>query len=580
MAHPEAVKLYRAYPYVVCMDSTYKTNRYGYPLFQLIGVTPVKKSFTIAYVIMKDESIDSYTWVLEKFKMLLEEDSVPKIIVTDRELGLIGAIKKTFPHSVHLLCTWHINSVVEAKAKNIFKDGDLGNNIKNRWRKDVLGASTHATFLKGWEDFQNTWPGMVSYLNNTWMPHCEKFLKCYTNQVLHFGNTVTSRVEAAHALLKAWLGNSTLTLDTIWSRSHALLEGQHVKIRKSLEASCSEHIPTNHGRLFSDLAGHVAMDAIKMMHTEYERGVLIGARLNEMCGCAIVTTHGLLCACKLHDMHRQGQRVLKEDIHLFRRTLLYNQAGSMPESNLDRLNSLFEGVRAANPSLRRSILESILELTNISFTLEHGVPLEVNYAGYAGDFSFNWVLPTAVQDYFDHWYNPTADGHCGFRVISHALRGDENHYTLMRTTLSAELRLHPCYQNIYGNIDQDLTRINFTSQIPCGMEHWMDTLDLLGFATMYNWVICCVSSRVHEGKRKWDVSSTNLPLRGFPGSPAPYGILWILHTGNHFMRIHVRDGCPMPPINILWRPNRDEAVAEFQSIYTDRLLLWRRYFEI
>ncbi|CAN1250173.1 hypothetical protein LINPERPRIM_LOCUS7351, partial [Linum perenne] len=64
----------------------------------------------------------------------------------------------------------------------------------------------------------------------------------------------------------------------------------------------------------------------------------------------------------------------------------------------------------------------------------------MNYAGYAGDFSFNWALPTAVQDYFDHWYNPTADGHCGFRVISHALRGDENHYTLMRTTLSAELR--------------------------------------------------------------------------------------------------------------------------------------------
>ncbi|CAN1337808.1 hypothetical protein LINPERPRIM_LOCUS37766 [Linum perenne] len=59
MAHPEAVKLYRAYPYMICMDSTYKTNRYGYPLFQLIGVTPIKKSFTIAYVIMKDESIDS-----------------------------------------------------------------------------------------------------------------------------------------------------------------------------------------------------------------------------------------------------------------------------------------------------------------------------------------------------------------------------------------------------------------------------------------------------------------------------------------------------------------------------------------
>ncbi|CAN1183106.1 Protein FAR1-RELATED SEQUENCE 5 [Linum perenne] len=108
MDHPEAVKLYRAYPYVVLLDSTYKTNRYGYPLVELIGIIPVRKSFTIAYVIMKYESIDSYKWVLEKLKMLVEEDSVPNVIVTDRELGLLAAIKETFPQSVHLLCIWHL----------------------------------------------------------------------------------------------------------------------------------------------------------------------------------------------------------------------------------------------------------------------------------------------------------------------------------------------------------------------------------------------------------------------------------------------------------------------------------------
>ncbi|CAN1168199.1 PKS-NRPS hybrid synthetase cheA [Linum perenne] len=154
MAHPEAVKLYRAYPYVVLLDSTYKTNRYGYPLVELIGITPVKKSFTIAYVIMKDESIDSYKWVLEKLKMLVEEDSVPNVIVTDRELGLLAAIKETFPHSVHLLCIWHISNAVETRAKNMVKDGKLGKNIKNRWWKDVLEASTDVEFQSGWEDFQ------------------------------------------------------------------------------------------------------------------------------------------------------------------------------------------------------------------------------------------------------------------------------------------------------------------------------------------------------------------------------------------------------------------------------------------
>ncbi|CAN1146506.1 PKS-NRPS hybrid synthetase cheA [Linum perenne] len=359
MAHPEAVKLYRAYPYVVLLDSTYKTNRYGYPLVELIGITPVKKSFTIAYVIMKDESIDSYKWVLEKLKMLVEEDSVPNVIVTDRELGLLAAIKETFPHSVHLLCIWHISNVVETRAKNMVKDGKLGKNIKNRWWKDVLEASTDVEFQSGWEDFQKTWPGMVSYLNNTWMPHSKKFIKCYTNKVMHFGNTTTSRVESSHAALKLCLVNSALALDTVWKRTHTLLEGQHVDIRNSLEQSCSVHIPSNHGRLFSSLAGHVATYAIILMHEEYDRGVVLGVGLNERCGCTIVTTHGLLCACKLHDLHRKGQRVHLQDVHLFWRTLRYNQAGSMPESDLDHLDSLFEGVRASDPSLRRIIAETI-----------------------------------------------------------------------------------------------------------------------------------------------------------------------------------------------------------------------------
>ncbi|CAN0918195.1 PKS-NRPS hybrid synthetase cheA [Linum grandiflorum] len=359
MAHPEAVNLYRAYHYVVCMDSTYKTNRYGYPLVELIGVTPVGKSFTIAYVLMKDESTESYTWVLERLKTLLDEDLVPGVIVTDRELGLLAAIPLVFPDSAHLLCVWHIYSAVEAKATNIVRDEKLGKNVSHRWWNDVLEASTHAEFLKGWVDFQAKWPGMVNYLRSTWIPHCDKFVRCYTNQVLHLGNTATSRVESAHAILKAWLGNSTLALDTIWKRTHALIEGQHVDIRKLLEASCGELILTTHRPLFSYLTGRVAKRAIILMDGEYKRGMSLGAGLDESCGCVIVTTHGLLCACRLHNLKRQNRRVHLEDVHLFWRTLHYTQGAPIPQSDFDRLNSLFDEIRASNPSLRRDMFETI-----------------------------------------------------------------------------------------------------------------------------------------------------------------------------------------------------------------------------
>ena len=39
-------------------------------------------------------------------------------------------------------------------------------------------------------------------------PHRHKLIRCYTNQVTHFGNTSTSRAEGQHAKLKADLVSS------------------------------------------------------------------------------------------------------------------------------------------------------------------------------------------------------------------------------------------------------------------------------------------------------------------------------------------------------------------------------------
>uniref|UniRef100_A0A803MWX3 Uncharacterized protein n=1 Tax=Chenopodium quinoa TaxID=63459 RepID=A0A803MWX3_CHEQI len=40
MAHPVMIDILRTYPYVIGMDSTYKTNRYGMMFFEIVGVTP------------------------------------------------------------------------------------------------------------------------------------------------------------------------------------------------------------------------------------------------------------------------------------------------------------------------------------------------------------------------------------------------------------------------------------------------------------------------------------------------------------------------------------------------------------
>lgn len=60
------------------------------------------------------------------------------------------------------------------------------------------------------ETYNLTHPKSMDYLYETYIRDFRRcFVKCYTNEVLHFNTTVTSRDEGAYAILKRQLGTST-----------------------------------------------------------------------------------------------------------------------------------------------------------------------------------------------------------------------------------------------------------------------------------------------------------------------------------------------------------------------------------
>ncbi|XP_074303792.1 protein FAR1-RELATED SEQUENCE 5-like [Silene latifolia] len=210
MAHPEAIKLFRAYPYVVLMDSTYKTNIYKKPLIEMVGVTPTGSSFLIACAMIPTESDVNYKWLLTKLAAILDATGVasPAVFVTDRELGLISALEQVFPRAEHLLFRWHVNKAVNAKALTTYQTESMRkfviSNEEDGWFR-LINSVTEESFQRAWQCFQRKWPKMEDYVRATWGQHAGKFVLCYTNEVLHFRNTATSRVESEHSLLKAWL---------------------------------------------------------------------------------------------------------------------------------------------------------------------------------------------------------------------------------------------------------------------------------------------------------------------------------------------------------------------------------------
>ncbi|XP_038701857.1 protein FAR1-RELATED SEQUENCE 4-like [Tripterygium wilfordii] len=120
--HPGSIELLRAFPHVLLMDATNKTNRFRMPLFEIVGVTSTKMTFCVGFVFLQSEKVDNYTWALNCLQSTMDESTFPRVIVTDRDLTLMRSCAQVFPESMKLLCRWHIDRAVISHCKKSFRD--------------------------------------------------------------------------------------------------------------------------------------------------------------------------------------------------------------------------------------------------------------------------------------------------------------------------------------------------------------------------------------------------------------------------------------------------------------------------
>jgi len=114
------VKLYNACNLVFLIDSTYKTNSYRLSLLDFVGVTPTRMTFSTSFAYLEEECLNNVVWALEWFRgLFLVRDTLPRIIIIDRDLALMNAEQIVFPECTNLLCRFHIDKNVKAKCKSL-----------------------------------------------------------------------------------------------------------------------------------------------------------------------------------------------------------------------------------------------------------------------------------------------------------------------------------------------------------------------------------------------------------------------------------------------------------------------------
>jgi len=116
--HLDAVKLCNACHLVFLINNAYKTNRYRLLLLDFAGVTPARMTFSVGFAYLEGERVNNVVWALERCRSLfLRRDCLLVLIVTDRDLALMNAVKTVFPECTNLLCRFHIDKNVTAKCK-------------------------------------------------------------------------------------------------------------------------------------------------------------------------------------------------------------------------------------------------------------------------------------------------------------------------------------------------------------------------------------------------------------------------------------------------------------------------------
>lgn len=199
---------------VLFIDCTYKTNKYNMPLCIFNGVSACNKSFYIGFAFLQHEDKDSYHWVLSKVLELFRRVGVeegPKVVLTDKEDALIAGLEQAMPASYHILCVWHINKNILARAAKFFPRPDEIQSWMDLWYK-VCQAPTLAEYEKARMELQTAEPALIrdhrdslfEYVDREYLANGinEKHCQHWTNRITHFNKRVTSTLQGGHANIK------------------------------------------------------------------------------------------------------------------------------------------------------------------------------------------------------------------------------------------------------------------------------------------------------------------------------------------------------------------------------------------
>jgi hypothetical protein len=188
----------------------------------------------VAQCFLSGQTEDDFLWFLQALRAMMENNQIdqPCVIHSDRELAILNSLWRVFPTVPSLICRWHLNQDVLAKARQELGQIRVDNSLpgqdkyENSWQTEVFKQCFYETVESTTEveveshcrDLRTLSPALASYLDLHWWKFKHKIVRCWTNTYCHFEYRDTSAVEGTHAQCNRWLQSCNGDLLTVFKR--------------------------------------------------------------------------------------------------------------------------------------------------------------------------------------------------------------------------------------------------------------------------------------------------------------------------------------------------------------------------
>ncbi|XP_058198188.1 uncharacterized protein LOC131313728 [Rhododendron vialii] len=325
------------------------------------------KTYSLMFAYLNNETKERLIWALDTLKrwMVGKGAALPSVVVSDRDLALLGAIEICFSLAHHILCIWHINQCAMKKCSPML--GTRWDEFSEAWQL-LIHSSTPMSLQQRWnamcgnfEQYSNA----IQYLWDIWLgPYKERFVAAYINQFIHLGSNSSQRAESAHARLKRYLGDTMSSLQTSFQKIEKMLTSQFGDIQGSFQKSLNipRHIYLHEG-IYSEIRGRISLQAMDLIHKQAQRT----DNKAGLCFCKIKRTHGLPC---FHDIaiYRSVDRPIPlSSIHRHWSTLsMHAQRHTNEGARSDRAAQLIERLNEMDSNSRESMMDRFLDMADPS----------------------------------------------------------------------------------------------------------------------------------------------------------------------------------------------------------------------